>query len=161
MCAQRRLRSAWASAQSDQSSLCAQWVVKNPSFLHVDSEYSDQTWRMHRLIWVFAGRTCHFVGFVVRRLTCFFILVTGVPMDCPLCSVSSQVGRTQTISSVMGLVEIKSWRSRDGETVKRHSKTKWVASWQNQQNDPYAQRRLRSAWTSAQSDQSLRCALNG
>ena len=33
----------------------------------------------------------------------------------------------------------------------------WAASWQNQQNGMCAQRRLRSAWTSAQSDQSLRC----
>ena len=31
------------------------------------SEYSDQTGRMSRLIWAFAGRTCHFVGFVTRR----------------------------------------------------------------------------------------------
>ena len=39
------LRSAWAFAQFDlESSLCAQW-------------------RMPRLICVFAGRTCHFVGF--------------------------------------------------------------------------------------------------
>ena len=37
LCAQRRLRSAWASAQSDQSSLCAQLVAKDPSFLHADS----------------------------------------------------------------------------------------------------------------------------
>ena len=29
MCAQRRLRSAWASAQCDQSSLCAQWIAKD------------------------------------------------------------------------------------------------------------------------------------
>ena len=57
MCAQRRLRSAWASAQSDQSSLCAQWVAKDPSFLYADSEDSDQTGRMPRLIWVFAGCT--------------------------------------------------------------------------------------------------------
>ena len=56
MCAQRRLRSAWASAQSDQFSLCAQWVAKDPSFLHADSEDSHQTGRMPRLIWVFAGR---------------------------------------------------------------------------------------------------------
>ena len=28
MCANRKLRSAWASAQSDQSSLCAKWVTK-------------------------------------------------------------------------------------------------------------------------------------
>ena len=69
LCAQRRLRSVWASDQSDQSlrcvgcpdwsesSLCAQWVAKDPSFLHADSEDSDQTGRMSRLIWVFAGRT--------------------------------------------------------------------------------------------------------
>ena len=29
---------------------------------------TDQTGRMPRLIWVFIGRTCHFVGFVMRRL---------------------------------------------------------------------------------------------
>ena len=33
----------------------------------------------------------------------------------------------------------------------------WAASWQNQQNDLCAKQRLRSAWASAQSDQSLRC----
>ena len=32
------------------------------------SEDSDQTGRMPRLIWVFGGRPCHFVGFVMRRL---------------------------------------------------------------------------------------------
>ena len=51
-----------------ESSLCAQWVAKDPSFLHADSEDSDQTGWMPRLIWVFAGRTFHFVGFVMRRL---------------------------------------------------------------------------------------------
>ena len=40
-----------------ESSLCAQWVAKNPSFLRADSEVSDQTGRMPRLTWVFAGRT--------------------------------------------------------------------------------------------------------
>ena len=57
------IRPVWS-----ESSLCAQWVAKDPSFLHADSEDSDQTGRMTRLIWVFAGRTGHFVGFVVRRL---------------------------------------------------------------------------------------------
>ena len=38
MSAQRRLKSVWASAQSDQPSLCAQWVAKDPSCLHADSE---------------------------------------------------------------------------------------------------------------------------
>ena len=53
-CAQQRLRSAWASTQTDRSSLCAQWVAKDSSFLHADSGDSG---RMPRLIWVFAGRT--------------------------------------------------------------------------------------------------------
>ena len=33
----------------------------------------------------------------------------------------------------------------------------WAPSWQNQQSGMCAQWRLRSAWASAQSDQSLRC----
>ena len=57
VCAQRRLRSAWASTQSDQYSLCIQWTAKDPRFLHGDSDDSDQTGQMPRLIWVFAGRT--------------------------------------------------------------------------------------------------------
>ena len=40
-----------------ESSLCAQWVAKDPTFLHADSKDSDQTGRMPRLIWVFAGHT--------------------------------------------------------------------------------------------------------
>ena len=56
-----------------ESSLCAQWVAKGPSFLYADSEDSDQTGRMLRLIWIFAGRTCHFVGFVMRWLKCKYI----------------------------------------------------------------------------------------
>ena len=42
---------------------CCIWL------LHADSEGPDQTGWMHRLIWVFAGRTCHFVGFVMLRLS--------------------------------------------------------------------------------------------
>ena len=43
--------------------LCTQWVAKDPRFLHMDSEDSDQTGQMPRL-WVFAGCTsfcwfCH------------------------------------------------------------------------------------------------------
>ena len=41
LCSQRRLRSARVSAQSDQSSLCAQWVALDPRFLHADSEDSS------------------------------------------------------------------------------------------------------------------------
>ena len=57
------IRPGWS-----ESSLCAQWVAKDPNFLHADCEDSDQTGRMPRLIWIFAGRTCHFVGFVTMRL---------------------------------------------------------------------------------------------
>ena len=39
-----------------ESSLCAQWVAKDPSFPYTDIEDSDQTGRIPRLIRVFAGR---------------------------------------------------------------------------------------------------------
>ena len=42
------IRPVWS-----ESSLCTQWVAKDPSFLHADSEDSDQT----GLIWGFVGRT--------------------------------------------------------------------------------------------------------
>ena len=64
LCTKRRLRSAWTSTQSDQSLRCALiWEAKGPMFLQADSEDSDQPGRMPRLIWVFDGRTCLFVGF--------------------------------------------------------------------------------------------------
>ena len=40
-----------------ESSLCTHWVAKDPSFIHADSEDSDQTRRIPRLIWVFARHT--------------------------------------------------------------------------------------------------------
>ena len=46
------IRPVWSG-----SSLCAQWVAKDPSFLHADSEDFNQTGRMPRPIWVFARRT--------------------------------------------------------------------------------------------------------
>ena len=69
------IRQVWS-----ESSLCAQRVAKDPSFLHADSEDSDQTGLMPSMIWVFAGRTitllvCH----VAAR---FFELVNH--MDSPV-----------------------------------------------------------------------------
>ena len=103
VCAQQRLRSALASAQSDQSSLgcpgasesllCTQWVAKDPRFLHADSEdwsdwmdaKTDQTWWMPRLIWVFVGRTsfcsfCHVVAhiFFSFRLALTFVVISRI-----------------------------------------------------------------------------------
>ena len=55
-----------------ESSLSA-WRKHGSSAIHwAHSEDSDQTGRMPRLIWVFAGRTNHFVGFVTRRLILFY-----------------------------------------------------------------------------------------
>ena len=68
LCTQSRLRSARAFAQSDQSSLGALCVGKDPMLLYADSEYSDQTGQILRLIWVFTGRISHCVGSVMLRL---------------------------------------------------------------------------------------------
>ena len=56
-----------------ESSLCAQWVAKDPRFLQEDSEDSDQAGRVPRLIWVFAGSTVTLLvlswgGFLVSLL---------------------------------------------------------------------------------------------
>ena len=65
--AQRRLRSAWASAQSDQSLRCAQWVAKDPRFLHADSElWSD--WADAQTDLGLRWAHSQFVGFVMRWL---------------------------------------------------------------------------------------------
>ena len=95
LCAQRRLSSAWAfcpvwsesllSAWRNLWSLATRWAHcedsdqtgpllsawRNHGSLATcwaHCEDSDQTGQMPRLIWVLAGRTCHFIGFVVRRL---------------------------------------------------------------------------------------------
>ena len=47
-----------------ESSLCAWWVAKDPSFLHADSEDSDQTGADLSLRWAHT----HFVGFVMSQL---------------------------------------------------------------------------------------------
>ena len=64
-CDQPRLRSAWASTQSDQSSLCAQWVVKDPRFLQADSG----DWS----VWA------EFVGFVKSWLIYGAVLTQQLP----------------------------------------------------------------------------------
>ena len=45
----------------------------------------------------------------------------------------------------------------DARCFQWHLNDVWAAAWQNEQNDLCSQRRLRSAWASAQSDLSLRC----
>ena len=50
----------------------AKWVSEDPMFLHADSEDSDQTGQMSRLIWVLAGRKGHFIGSVMTRLIFYY-----------------------------------------------------------------------------------------
>ena len=63
------IRPVWS-----ESSLCAQWVAKDPSFLHADSEDSDQTGRMPMLIWVFAGAHISFCWFCHEAAQLFQLL---------------------------------------------------------------------------------------
>ena len=58
-----------APSEDSESSLCVQLVANDPRNLHADSEDSDQTGRTPKLIWVLAGCTCHFVGFVMLWLS--------------------------------------------------------------------------------------------
>ena len=67
-------RSAWASAQPDQSSQCAQWVAEDPMFLHAESEYSDRTGRMPRLIWVSAGCSLFYLFIFFCHSAAHFLL---------------------------------------------------------------------------------------
>ena len=130
---------SWQNQQNDicpvwsESSLCTQWVAKDLSFLHADSEDSDQTGRMPRMIWGFTGRTCHFAGFVMRRL---------------IYAKKSQLAITDLL-----FLHLRTFHKLCSNKLFFI----WATSWQNQQNSMWAQRRLRSAWPSAQSDQSLRC----
>ena len=69
ICVQRTIKSPCPPARSDQSHLCPHegtwhsYLSKN-----VPSEDSDQTARMRSLIWVFAGRRCPKIRFLMLRL---------------------------------------------------------------------------------------------
>ena len=79
MCAQRRLRSACASAQADQSHLCPLEDALHPWLSTMLCEDSDQTARMRMLIWVFVGRTCSLAVdcFTVRQIYCRKLVLRG------------------------------------------------------------------------------------
>ena len=112
-----------------ESSLCAQWVAKDQSFLHADSEDSDQTGWMPRLIGVFAGRTCHFIGFVVRWLNYVF----GA-------HVYQSTGRLRA-------------------AILMNTHNIWAASSEFGTYRLFEQQRFRRACASTQSRQNLRCSL--
>ena len=144
VCAQRRLWSDWADDSGHPGhppslirvfAVRLKWVAKDPSFPHTDSEDSDQTGhdqtgRMPRLIWVFAGRTL-----ILLVLSC-----RGSNVRSAITNIMSRLkGNTSEFPS-RGI-----YRSDLSRLMTKP--TKWLC----------AQLRLRSAWASAQSDQSLRC----
>ena len=78
--------------------LCAQ-IAKDPRFLHADSEDSDQTGRMSKMIWVFAGRTGHLLvlsccGSFVSFAPC---ITTQVGLESVLLSCTESSGIRQII----------------------------------------------------------------
>ena len=135
-CAQRRLRSALNIRTVWSEFSLSAWRTTGPLTTNrALSEDSDQTGRMPKLIWVFAGRTYHFDGFVVRRHNC-------------VC----QVGFVLSSIVTTTLAEDGAVRWAD-----RHlSRDSTIPT-----NCVCAQQRLRSAWASAQTYQSLRCVLSG
>ena len=65
------------------------WVLSYP-YWKAHSEDSDQTGRMPRLIWVFAGRTGHFVGFVALWLKfCRLAVQCLGPVSYSTCSIET------------------------------------------------------------------------
>ena len=66
------IRPVWS-----ESSLCTQWVAKDPSFLHADSEdWSD--WADAQADLSLRWAHSHFVGFVMSRLILCLYNVKGV-----------------------------------------------------------------------------------
>ena len=74
LCAQQRLRSAWASAHSDQSLRSALNEKLRTPYFFKQTAKTAQTRRMPRLICVLAGCKGLFVGFIMRRLNYIALL---------------------------------------------------------------------------------------
>ena len=103
------IRQIWS-----ESLLCTQWVAKDPSFLHADSEDSDQTGWMPRLIWVFAESTvwpqslcwfcheaAHLQHFVQKIILCHSEIPTN-PIQ-PLTVCVMYINKTKAISRPLRL----------------------------------------------------------
>ena len=127
------IRPVWS-----ESWLCTQWVAKDLSFLHADSEDSDQTGRMPRLIWVFAGRT-------VILLVLSWGGSNSIDSLCTAFKTVCQDGFRKLDSlQRRGYLVILCLHGSMMKSSPDHFLLNWAASWQNQQNDMCAQRRLRS-----------------
>ena len=108
--------------------LWALWVAEDPNLLHADSEDSEQTGWIPRLIQVFAGCTGYFVGFVMLRLILYlnhFLRKRVV--------VSLQPGRPQTDRSLdiptIGIILSKQRITKALIKLRRCMRYEQVFSW--------------------------------
>ena len=104
-----------------ESSLCAQWIAKDPNCLHADSEDSDQTGLMPRLIWVIAGRTVTLLVLSCRGSNSHHRLDSKQHgMAWRIKNVSFQI-----LASVLLMIETNTCYSLNHENV-NPEKTSWV-----------------------------------
>ena len=145
MCAQRRLRSIWAYAQSDQSLRC---LHENALVLWLPTECpantlirlcgcSDRSACPLRSVCVSTGSTCKFVGNHVSRIKHDPAHEKTYKMACAPSEDSDQPGHPPSLIGVFAV----------------RIKKAWILSYLLS-----AQRRLWSDWADAQADLSLRCA---
>ena len=153
MCAQWRLGSTWASAQSHQSSLSTWRKLGSLATHGVHSEDSVQTGWMPRLILVFAGRT-------VIWYTDFLIIYT----DTEWCFWPSSLLYIAGVTSIF-LFTVCLGRAVGGLLKNPVCKilwldciSKWASSWDYGTYHIGDQRKLRRACACAQSRQSLLCS---
>ena len=124
------IRPVWS-----ESSLCAQWVAKDPRCFHAVSEDSDQTGRMPRhppsLIWVFAGRTA----------TLLFLSCRG--------SYLKLIGITQKLTKFPNMITLMNWNSTLTDLLLSTCHTFWHFQSQDV---------LRLKWAASRQNRKMTCA---
>ena len=150
LCARQTHISLGIHPVRSESLLYTHWVAQDPGFLHVNSNDSDQTGQMPSLIWVFAGRTGYFVGFVMRlfKWTCPIfqnrrIRTSGLNQFKP-CNNIMTCNLIQRIASWLHTISVI--RCSEWIHLKAASNANLACTCQNQQNDLCAQWRLGSDW---------------
>ena len=148
------IRPVWS-----MSSLNTLWVAKGLTFLHADSEDSDQTGRMPRLIWVFAGGTSQFIGFVMWWLmwlkpSCTNIQLPFGPRQANLVLIayassegSGEPAHPRSLARTFVARSYKQWVKRNLQTESQiPSPSEWLGmrswnlSWQNARRHKFAWR---------------------
>ena len=112
MCAQRRLRSIWAYAQSDQSLRCLHenaLVLCPANTLIRLCGCSDRSAYPLRSVCVSTGRTCKFVGNHVSRIKCEPAHDKTYKMACAPSEDSDQPGHPPSLIRVFAVRIKKAW----------------------------------------------------